>query len=98
LFILVTAAFIRLWHSATKNGRMLKPEVSPEFVNSITHTLYIGLSVYVIATMVAFLLPALSILVCSALWILWGRMAFMHFVPRNPKDATKGSEIGPHEG
>jgi uncharacterized membrane protein len=97
-FILVNAAFIRLWHSATKNGRMLKPEVSPEFVNGITKHLYIGLSVYVIATIVAFLLPALSILVCSALWILWGRMAFVHFVPRNPKDDTKGSEIGPHEG
>jgi uncharacterized membrane protein len=51
-----------------------------------------------IATIVAFLLPALSILACSALWILWGRMAFVHFVPRNPKDNTKGSEIGPHEG
>ena len=95
LFILVNAAFIRLWHSATKNGRMLKPEVSP---NSITRTLYIGLCVYVIATLVAFLSPALSILVCSALWILWGRMAFMHFVPRHSKDATKESEIGPHEG
>ena len=98
LFILVNAAFIRLWHSATKNGRMLKPEVSPEFVNSLTKHLHIGLSVYVIATLVAILSPAVSTLVCSALWILWGRMAFMHFVPRHSKDATKGSEIGPHEG
>jgi len=78
------------------NGNFYKGD--SEFVNSITNNLYIGLSVYVLATMVAFLLPALSILACSALWILWGRMAFMHFVPRNPKDATKGSEIGPHEG
>jgi uncharacterized membrane protein len=97
-FILLNAAFICLWHYATKNGRMLKPEVSPEFVNGITKTLYIGLSVYVIATIVAFLLPALSIFICSALWILWGRMASVHFVPRNLKDDTKGSEIGPHEG
>jgi uncharacterized membrane protein len=97
-FILVNAAFILLWHSATKNGRKLKPEVSPKFVNTITKNLYIGLSVYVIATMAALLLPALSILVCSALWILWGRMAFMHFVPRNPKDVAEASEIGPHEG
>ena len=69
---------------------MLKPEVSPD---SITRTLYIGLCVYVIATLVAFLSPALSILVCSALWILWSRMAFMHFVPRHSKDATKRSEM-----
>jgi uncharacterized membrane protein len=82
-FILVNAAFVLLWHSATKNGRNLKPEVSPELVNGITKNLYIGLSGYVIATMAAFLLPALSILVCSALWILWGRMAFMHFAPKS---------------
>jgi len=82
LFVLINVTYNLLWRLAAKNRKLLKDEVSASAVRSVGRKLGIGLPGYVAATVVALFSPLASLVLCCALWILWGRMAVEHFVPK----------------
>jgi uncharacterized membrane protein len=81
-FVLMNIAYNLLWHSAARKRRLLKHDVSDQLVREITFKMWIGLPAYLFAVIAAFFSPFLSILTCTIMWFLWGRMALAHFVPK----------------
>ena len=71
VFVVINVAYNLLWWSAAHRHRLLKPGVSPAQVKSLTRKLLIGFPLYLLATLLAFWNPYVSLGICSGLWIFW---------------------------
>ena len=71
VFVVINVAYNLLWWSAAHRHRLLKPGVSPAQVKSVTRKLLIGFPLYLLATLLAFWNPYVSLGICSGLWIFW---------------------------
>jgi len=61
---------------AIVNGGLLRKEVTAATVDSIQRTYYVGLLVYVAATVLAFVKPALGLALNGALCVVWIRLGY----------------------
>lgn len=82
-FIVINLAYNLLWWIITHH-RLLNPAVSPVQVKAVTRNFLLGFPVYLIASLLAFLNPYVTIAICSGLWIFW---AFTSF-ELNPSNTT----------
>ena len=57
-------------------GRLLRPEVSAETVATVRRTYYAGVLVYILAAALAFVRPALGLILNASLWIVWIRLGY----------------------
>ena len=57
-------------------GRLMRAEVSVETVRNIQRTYYVSMAVYVLAAGLAFVQPALGLLLNAALWIVFIRLGY----------------------
>jgi len=71
IFVVVNIAYNVLWWTVRRHRYLLRPEISAAQVNLSTRNALLGLPLYVVATVVAFLNPYVSVGICSALWIFW---------------------------
>jgi len=71
VFVVINVAYNLLWWSAAHRHRLLKPGVSPAQVKSVTRKLLMGFPLYLLATLLAFWNPYVSLGICSGLWIFW---------------------------
>lgn len=71
VFVVINVTYNLLWWSAAHRHRLLKPGVSPAQVKSLTRKLLIGFPLYLLATLLAFWNPYVSLGICSGLWIFW---------------------------
>ncbi len=71
VFVVINVAYNLLWWSAAHRHRLLKSGVSPAQVKSVTRKLLIGFPLYLLATLLAFWNPYVSLGICSVLWIFW---------------------------
>lgn len=71
VFVVINVAYNLLWWSAAHRHRLLKPGVSPAQVKSVTRKILIGFPLYLLATLLAFWNPYVSLGICSGLWIFW---------------------------
>ncbi|HCI81452.1 MAG TPA: DUF1211 domain-containing protein [Ktedonobacter sp.] len=71
LFMVINIAYNLLWWSASRQHRLLKSSVSPAVVKFHRHSYMLGFPSYLLALILAFWSPALSIGICSVLWLFW---------------------------
>lgn len=71
IFVVVNIAYNVLWWTVRRHRYLLRSEITAAQVNLNTRNALLGLPLYVVATVVAFLNPYVSVGICSALWIFW---------------------------
>ena len=85
LFMVINLAYNLLWWSASQQHRLLKSSVSPAVVKFYTRSYMLGFPSYLLALVLALWSPALSIGICSVLWLFW---AFSSFERKPPQIET----------
>ena len=87
VFVVINLSYNLLWWTAVRERRLLHPTVTDSLVKRLTRHILLGLPAYLLATLLAFWNPYVSVGLCSCLWIFW---AFT-FYERSP---SPGSLIG----
>lgn len=64
-----------LFRTMVRSG-LLRPECSPATIAGVRRAYYVGLSVYLLATVVALFQPWLGLLLNVSLWALWIRLGY----------------------
>ena len=57
-------------------GGLLRAEVTAETVSNVRRTYYVGVLVYLLATALAFVRPALGLVLNASLWVVWIRLGY----------------------
>jgi uncharacterized membrane protein len=90
IFVMINVAYNLLWWAALRQ-RLLHPAVTPRQVKRLTRNFLLGFPVYLLATLLAFWNPSVSLGLCSCLWILW---AFTFYEgSRSPRRLTGGRDV-----
>lgn len=71
IFVVVNIAYNVLLWTVRHHRHLLRPEVSDAQLKMTTRNALLGLPLYLIATVVAFVNPYISVGICSALWVFW---------------------------
>ena len=71
VFVVINVAYNLLWWAAVRQRGLLHPAVTPSQVKRLTRNILLGLPVYLLATLLAFWYPYVSLGLCSCLWIFW---------------------------
>jgi len=71
LFVLINIAYNLLWWAASHNRSLLNPDVTTAQVKIHARSIYFGFPIYLLATLLAFLNPYLTIAICTVMWIYW---------------------------
>jgi uncharacterized membrane protein len=71
VFVVINLSYNLLWWTAVRERRLLHPTVTDSLVKRLTRRLLLGLPVYLLATLLAFWNPYVSLGLCSCLWIFW---------------------------
>lgn len=71
IFVLINLAYNLLWFLATRNKKFLRPGITDTAIKKIHNNYLYGLPIYVIALVLSFWIPALSLLIILGLWIFW---------------------------
>ena len=74
-FILISVGYNLVWRSMVR-GDLLKPEVSAAHVRKIEKAYRLGMSVYVLSTLVAFANGYLGLAMNLSLWVLWAVLGY----------------------
>ena len=78
IFVVINVAYNLLWWAAMHQRRLLHPAVTPGQVKRLTRHILLGLPVYLLATLLAFWNPYVSLGLCSCLWIFWAFTFYEH--------------------
>lgn len=91
VFVVVNVAYNVLWWVAVRHRRLLHPAVTPRQIKRVTRNQLLGLPLYLLATLLAFWNPYVSVGLCSCLWICW---AFTYYA-RSPSSSrpTGGQDV-----
>ncbi len=88
VFVVINVAYNLLWWSVARHRRLLNPGVAAVQVKTHTRNILLGFPVYLLATLLAFWNPYVSLGICSGLWIFW---AFT-FYERRPRQRITGEQ------
>jgi uncharacterized membrane protein len=97
IFVVINVAYNLLWWAALRQ-RLLHPAVTPRQVKRLTRNFLLGFPVYLLATLLAFWNPSVSLGLCSCLWIFWafsfyeGSPSRRHLVERQDVETAPESE------
>jgi uncharacterized membrane protein len=90
VFVVINIAYNLLWWTAMHQRRLLHPAVTPRQVKRLTRHILLGLPVYLLAALLAFWNPYVSVGLCSCLWIFWA-FTFYERSP-SPRHLTAGQD------
>ena len=76
LFMVINLAYNLLWWSASHQYRLLKDDISPALLKTRTRNYLFGFPSYLLALLCAFWSPALSMGICSVLWLFWAATSY----------------------
>jgi len=71
MFILINLSYILLWYIAGNDKSLLRPDITDSAIQKIKRNYWYGLPVYIIAFALSFQFPALSLIICTSLWVFW---------------------------
>lgn len=71
IFVLINLAYNLLWFLATRNKKLLRPGITDAAIKKIRNNYLYGLPIYVIALILSFWIPAVSLMIILGLWIFW---------------------------
>lgn len=72
----LNAFFWNVLFATMVRGRLLRTEVSERVVRNIRKTYYVAMAVYVLAAALAFVQPALGLVLNASLWIVFVRLGY----------------------
>lgn len=75
IFVVINFAYNLLWWIITRH-HLLHPAITPAQVKALSRNFLIGFPIYLIAALLAFLNPYITIAMCSGLWIFWAFTSF----------------------
>jgi uncharacterized membrane protein len=71
-FVLGAVSYNVVWRVAIgRGGRLLRPGVSQEHLDELTASYRVGVPVYIVATLAAFISVHITIAICLGLWAYW---------------------------
>jgi uncharacterized membrane protein len=91
VFVAINIAYNLLWWTAMHQRRLLHPTVTPRQVKRLTRNILLGLPVYLLAALLAFWNPYVSVGLCGCLWIFWA-FTFYERSP-SPRRLTVGQDV-----
>jgi len=91
IFVVINVAYNLLWWAATRQRHLLHPSVTPRQVKRLTRNILLGLPAYLLATLLAFWNPYVSLGLCSCLWIFWA-FTFYEGSP-SPRRLSGGQDV-----
>jgi uncharacterized membrane protein len=71
LFLMINLAYNLLWWLAAHQSRLLKGNISPMLLRTRSRNYALGVPCYLLALVLAFWSPTVSIGICSILWLFW---------------------------
>lgn len=71
IFVMINLAYNLLWFLATRNKKLLRPGITDTAIKKIHNNYLYGLPIYVIALILSFWIPAVSLMIILGLWIFW---------------------------
>ncbi len=71
LFMIINVAYNLLWWASAHHHHLLKPGVPDKLIKVRTRNYLFGFPSYLLAMLLAFWSPSVSIGICSILWIFW---------------------------
>jgi len=71
LFVLINLSYNLLWHIASKNRSLLRPDITDKAIKQIKRNYIYGLPTYLIAFGLSFNYPTLALIICMLMWIYW---------------------------
>ena len=71
IFVVINIAYNLLWWTASHNRSLLNPNVTPAQVKMHARSIQLGFPIYLLATLLAFVNPYLTIAICTIMWIYW---------------------------
>ncbi|MGV2450359.1 UNVERIFIED_CONTAM: TMEM175 family protein [Ralstonia mannitolilytica] len=71
IFVLINLAYNLLWFLATRNKKLLRPGITDAAIKKIHNNYLYGLPIYVMALILSFWIPAVSLMIILGLWIFW---------------------------
>ena len=86
LFTIINVAYNLLWWSAAYHRRLLFPNVSRALIKMRTRNYLLGLPSYLCAMVIGVWLPAVSIGICSVLWLFWAFTSYEKAPTRKPHE------------
>jgi uncharacterized membrane protein len=87
LFMIINIAYNLLWWSAAYHHHLLKSNVAPSLIKDRTRNYLLGFPSYLLAVLLAFWNPAISIGICSILWLFWAFNSYEKGPSQKPKNA-----------
>ncbi|GCE31332.1 hypothetical protein KDA_68160 [Dictyobacter alpinus] len=84
LFLVTNLVYNLLWWLATHRSRLFKDDVQPGLIHARSRHYALGAPCYLLALILAFWSPGVSIGICSVLWLFWVFDAY----ERRPARAT----------
>ena len=71
LFVLINLSFNLLWHVASHDAQLLRPELTPMHIKAIRQSYLYALPVHSAAFILSFISPVAAIALCLLLWTFW---------------------------
>lgn len=71
LFVLINLSYSLLWFIASKDRKLLRPEITDKAIRKIHRDYAYGLPTYLIAFALSFEFPKMALAITMALWIFW---------------------------
>lgn len=71
LFILINLSYLLLWHIASNDKTLLRPDITDYAIKKIKLNYIYGLPVYIVAFGLSFRFPVLALVLCICLWVYW---------------------------
>ncbi len=78
IFVVINVAYNLLWWPAARERRLLHPSVTLVQVKMLTRNFLLGVPMYLLAMLLAFWNPYVSMGICTCLWIYWALMSYSH--------------------
>src|SRR5437868_3311782 len=94
LFMIINLVYNLLWWLAAHQYRLLKDHVSPVLIKTRSRSYLLGVPCYLLALVLAFWNPAVSIGICSILWLFW---AFTTYERRPARGAHQKQGFEPNK-
>lgn len=88
LFLMTNLVYNLLWWLASHQSRLLKDDVSPTLIHTLSRNYALGAPCYLLALVLAFWSPGGSIGICSVLWLFW---AFTTYERKPTREARQKS-------
>ena len=90
LFLVTNLVYNLLWWLAAHQSRLLKNSVSPMLIHTQSRNYALGAPCYLLALVLAFWSPGVSIGICSVLWLFW---AFITYERRPTRETSQKQRL-----